>query len=99
MENKNILIIVGAIVLIYFLFLQPAVPREGVVIEAYDINGRLLDTIEMSRGDLQAVVAEGSEIVQLLPIGSATVKFFITVENTGNMPITATYISGLLESV
>ena len=98
MENKQILIIVGIIALIYFLFLRPAVPREGVVIEAYDKDGRLLDTIEMSRGELQAVYAEGDEIVQLLPEGSATVKFFVTVENTGNMPITATYLSGLLEA-
>ena len=98
MENKQILLIVGVIALVWFLFLRPVAPREGIMIEAYDINGRLLDTIEMSRGELQAVYAEGDEIVQLLPEGSATVKFFVTVENTGNMPITATYLSGLLES-
>jgi len=97
MENKNILIIVGAIVLIYFLFLQPAVPREGVVINAYDENGRLLDTIEMSRGDLQMIYYEPDTIVQLPP-DTASIKFIVTVENDGNMPIEATYLSGLLEA-
>ena len=97
MENKNILIVIGALVLIYFLFLRPAVPREGVVIEAYDINGRLIDTITLSRGDLQSIYYEPDTIVQLPP-DTASIKFFITTENTGNIPLTATYLSGLLEA-
>ena len=98
MENKNILIVIGALVLIYFLFLRPAVPREGVVINCYDSDGNLLGDVELSRGELQTIYIEGDEIVQLLP-GTATVKFNVTVQNTGNIPLTATYLSGLLESV
>ena len=50
MENKNILIIVGILVVGYLLFNQQiGKPREGIIINAYDKDGRLLDTIEMSR--------------------------------------------------
>ena len=98
MENKEILIIIGILVVGYLLFNQTGKPREGVVIEAYDINGRLIDTITLSRGELQSIAYEPDTIVQL-PEGSATIKFFVTVENDGNIPLTATYLSGLLESV
>jgi len=98
MENKNILIIVGIVALIYFLFLRPAVPREGVVINAYDSEGNLIKEITLSRGELQAVVAESEPVIQLPP-DTATIKFNIIVENTGNMPLEATYLSGLLEQV
>ena len=99
MENKEILILFGIIgVIVYFAFLQPAVPREGVVIEAFDSEGNLIKEITLSRGELQAVVAETEPVVQL-PEGTATIKFFVTVENTGDIPLEASYISGLLEQV
>ena len=99
MENKEILMLFGIIgVIVYFLFLQPAVPREGIVINAYDSEGNLIKEISLSRGDLQAVVAETEPIIQLPP-NTATIKFDITIENTGDIPLQATYLSGLLEQV
>jgi len=96
MENKQILIILGILVVGYLIFSQTAKPREGVVINAYDSNGRLIDTVEMSRGELQSIYYDPDSIVQL-PEGTATITFDVVVENDGNIPLTATYLSGLLE--
>jgi len=98
MENKNILIILGILVVGYLIFSQTAKPREGVVINAYDREGKLIDTVEMSRGELQSIYYDPDTIVQL-PEGTATITFDVVVENDGNIPLTATYISGLLEQV
>jgi len=95
-KNTNILIIVGIVILVCFLLLKQEQSREEIVIHAYDSDGNLIDTVGISRGQLQAIAYEPGTVVQL-PNGTASVKFEITVENTGNFPINVTYLSGVLE--
>ena len=105
-KNSQVLIGIVVIIIVYFLLIAPKTtqePRAGVVITCYDVDGNLLGQVDntressiFSRGDLQTVYIEGDEIIQLLP-GTASVKFNVTVENTGTMPINATYMGGLLE--
>ena len=95
-DNKNLLVLVAVVLIVYFLFLRPVQPRAGIIINAYDPDGVLIKQISLSRGELQAVYMQTDSIIPI-PSDTATVTFEVIVENTGNVPIEATYMNGLLE--